>query len=112
MALTTRFLSAGFTPKRLLLWLVPFSIVGPAAILIGLAISKAASPEVELVLNGLGAGVILYMGVTEVICEEFGSAESEIAESFMSIRVRKFLAVVAGVLVILPATFMPHPHDH
>lgn len=110
MALTTRYLRAGYSVRRLMWWLAPFTLVSPVSVLIGMAISNAASPVVDLILLSLGAGVFVYIGATEVICEEFEHLHVPPGHSAVAVKMRKFVAVAAGVLVIFPVIFVPHEH--
>ena len=43
MALTTRFIRAGFETKRILWWLLPYTLVAPVSVLIGLGLAEAES---------------------------------------------------------------------
>ena len=69
LALSSRFLRAGATPRQAAAYTSLFALVAPAGVAAG-ALAGGVGPGAELWLSCLSCGAFLYVGLTEVIAEE------------------------------------------
>lgn len=55
MALAVQFIRINYSMRQALVFLVPFSLIAPAGVLVG-SFLQGTSPWAELILGGLAAG--------------------------------------------------------
>ncbi len=63
-------------PPQVCWFMIPFSLVGPAAIVCGVYASSSSHPMLLLVLTCLATGTFLYVGGGEVRCMFVHAAHS------------------------------------
>jgi zinc transporter ZupT len=101
LALSSRFLRAGATPREAAGYTSLFALVAPAGVAAG-AFAVGVGAEAELWLSCLSAGAFLYVGLTEVIAEEVDGRGG------WRSRWSKFGALLAGVASV--AALGGHEH--
>ncbi|KAF6258712.1 Zinc/iron permease [Scenedesmus sp. NREL 46B-D3] len=113
LALSSRFLKDGATTRQITLYVGPFVIVAPTAILAGMYVSNV-HPLVHLALSCFATGTFLYVGASEIVEEEFEgdmrSGRTDITQVFA--RWVKFLMLLLGVAAIALLSMIPDAHDH
>ncbi|GBF94825.1 zinc permease [Raphidocelis subcapitata] len=91
----------------------PFTLVAPAAIAVG-AVVRDVDPMLTLVLSCFATGTFLYVGMSEIVEEEFEgdmrSGRTDISQAFA--RWVKFLCLLLGVGMIALMAALPDAHDH
>lgn len=89
------------------MWLIPFNIMCPLLIMVGALLADKPEPWVQLVFMAMATGTFLYVGGTEVVCEEFGRVCGAGKLGVVATKVLKFGALFAGFLFIFPGIFIP-----
>ena len=96
----------GASGRQVLLCAGPFTLVAPAAIMLGAWVGRL-QPAAEMALLCGATGTFLYIGASEVMTEEF-EAEVGLQEELPArARYLKFLAVLAGVAAMAAISFLP-----
>lgn len=113
LALSSRFLKDGATTRQITLYVGPFVLVAPTAILAGMYVSNV-HPLVHLALSCFATGTFLYVGASEIVEEEFEgdmrSGRTDITQLFA--RWVKFAMLLLGVAAIALLSMIPDAHDH
>jgi zinc transporter ZupT len=113
LALSSRFLKEGATTRQVMAWLGPFALVAPAAVATG-GVVRGVDPMLTLVLSCFATGTFLYVGMSEIVEEEFEgdmrSGRTDISQAFA--RWVKFACLLAGVAMIAGLAALPDAHDH
>ena len=71
LALLVAFLKSGMPTASIVKWLGLFSLVGPLGVCLGIYLSRVATPLVDAAVVAATAGTFMYVGMTEVVGEEF-----------------------------------------
>lgn len=95
LALLVALLKGGLPTERIAVLLSLFSAVGYVGAALGTLIGEFAGPVVEASLIAVTAGTFVYVGATEIIGEEFETAERKWP---------KFAALLSGVGAIALVT--------
>ena len=113
LALSSRFLKEGASARQVLLCVGPFALVAPVAIAAGAA-ARDVDPALTLVLSCFATGTFLYVGMSEIVEEEFEgdmrSGRADISQAFA--RWAKFGCLLAGVAMIALLAALPDAHGH
>jgi hypothetical protein len=98
---------------QITLYVGPFVLVAPTAILAGMFVSNI-HPLVHLALSCFATGTFLYVGASEIVEEEFEgdmrSGRTDITQVFA--RWMKFCMLLLGVAAIALLSMIPDAHDH
>ncbi|KAI8462728.1 MAG: ZIP zinc transporter-domain-containing protein [Monoraphidium minutum] len=113
LALSSRFLKEGATDRQVFAGVGPFALVAPTAIAAG-AFARDVDPLLTLVLSCFATGTFLYVGMSEIVEEEFEgdmrSGRTDISQVFA--RWVKFFCLLLGVAMIAALSALPDAHDH
>ncbi len=87
----------------------PFSLVAPAAIMLGIYAGQL-HPGLEMALLCCATGTFLYIGASEVMTEEFEAHADKLDSiSEAANRYLKFTAVMLGVVSMAAVSFLQEP---
>jgi len=99
--------------RQVLTCVGPFTFVAPSAIALG-AVVRDVNPMLTLVLSCFATGTFLYVGMSEIVEEEFEgdmrSGRTDISQVFA--RWAKFACLALGVAMIAALAALPDAHDH
>ncbi|MFG0316620.1 MAG: ZIP family metal transporter [Planctomycetota bacterium JB042] len=79
-SLTTVFLLAEFSRRRIVTLMVLFAFVTPAGMLLGAALAERLGPHAEAIVTALAAGTFLYVCLCELLPEVFHHREDGFAK--------------------------------